>query len=121
VEAARLLRNAEEHRGGDLGQRSSRQGQLRPYCRAYLFQELRQFPGWQQGVRKEPTSAGFEPLTDSSTLFLHRDFTVTRSLWAGEQVVFSIVCGEWKTFCENVLHFHPPSDFECLPVETVNA
>jgi len=121
VQAAKLLQNAEEQCGGDLQQRSSRQGELRPYCRAYLLQELRQFPGWQAGVTNEPASAGREPLTDNSMLFLHRDFTVTRSVWAGEQVVFSAATDGWQTFCENVLNFHPPSDFECLPAEAVKA
>jgi len=118
VETAKLLKEAEERQGGDLQQQSSRQGELRPYCRAYLLEKLRQFSGWQAGVVKEPASAGLEPLVDDSMLFLHRDLTVTRSVWPGEQVVFSTVSEDWQKFCENVLRFHPPSDFECLPAGT---
>ena len=119
-EAARILQEAEEQRQGDLQMRSSRHGELRPYCRAYPLQELRQFHGWDGGLTKEPASAGLEPLTENSMLFLHRDFIVTRSVWAGEQVVFSAVTDEWRTFCGKTLDFHPPSDFDCIPVEVAN-
>jgi ankyrin repeat protein len=120
-ETAWILQKAEEQRGGDLQQRSSRQGELRPYCRAYPLQDLRQFPAWDGGLTKEPASAGLEPLTENSMLFLHRDFTVTRSVWADEQVVFSVVTDEWRTFCAKTLGFHPPSGFDCIPAEPANA
>jgi len=121
VEAAELLKGAEEQRGGDVQQRSSRLGELRPYCRAYLLEELRQFPGWQAGLTKESETAGLEPLVDDSIVFLHRNLAVTRSLWPGEQVVFSSATKDWQKFCDNVLHFHPPSDSECLPAGSANA
>lgn len=115
LEVARYLREVEEQRGGDLQRCSSRQSELRPYCRAYSLQKLRQFSKWQEGLEDQPVSGGFEPLVDSTVLFLHRDLTVTRSVWPGEQVVFSRLTEDWRTFCVEVLNFLPPSDFELAP------
>lgn len=75
----------------------------RPYCRAYHLRDLRAFDGWHD-------PEGGEPLTDESVVYLHQDFTVTRSMWHGEDVVHSAVTSEWRAFCEGRLDFAVPDD-----------
>src|ERR1700744_3625093 len=46
VPVARFLEDAENRAGGDPEGRSSQQAKHRPYCKAYVIDVLRQFPGW---------------------------------------------------------------------------
>jgi uncharacterized protein len=64
-----------------------------PYCKAMYLRELRRYPGWS-----ESASQG-HALNDDSIVYLHQDFTVTRSMWHNEQVLFDKITPEWKTFC----------------------
>ena len=98
IEAAQLLR-AEEEKAGH-------QRPERPYCKAYVLKELRRFPAWADSAHNG--------LTDDDTVFLHQDFTVTRSVWHDEDVIFSQVTPEWRTFCADVLKFKAPDDVDLV-------
>lgn len=106
AEAARLLREAEAQAGGA-------DRPLRPYCKAYLLRDLRRFPAWEERSGTGD-GAGNEPLTDESVVFVHQDFTVTRSIWHGEDVLFDAVSQEWAAFCEEHLAFAPPDDLDLV-------
>jgi hypothetical protein len=101
------LAQAEEERGGDEARISSREGELRPYSRAYLVSDLRPFPGWV-----EPGEA--ERMADDDVVFLHRDLTVTKMIWLGEDVVYDKVTPEWIRFCHDVLSFEVPTDLDLI-------
>lgn len=110
-EVAEILTEAEKEKGVWEDPRLSR-----PYCKAYYLKDLRQFADWSE---KEPEAGGEEsdeeggeggPLTDESIVYIHQDFTVTRSMWHGEDVVFDDVTPEWSEFCETKLEFAIPED-----------
>ena len=116
LDVARALSDAEERAGGDIEGRSSRQAEHRSYCRAYLIDQLRSFPGWSEPTTAAAAAAAapdaaasvhLPPATDDKFVFIHRDFTVTRSIWMGEDVVFNAVTPEWQRFCTEVLDFCP--------------
>lgn len=109
IDVARLLRQAEERRGGDAVATSSGQAATRPYCRAYPLKALRQYAGW-----REAATDG-EPLADDTVVFVHRDYSVTRSMWLREDVVFEGTSPDWQRFCVERLAFQPPHDFDWLP------
>ena len=75
----------------------------RPYCKAYFLADLTQFPDW-------PTNP--PDLTDDTVVFLHQDFSVTRSMFHSKEVVFDFASPAWKTFCTNQLAFAVPTDLE---------
>jgi len=77
----------------------------RKYCTAYHLSELRRFPAWSSDV---------EGLGDDDVVFLHQDYTVTKSIWTGEDVVFDKVTGEWKDFCNNELRFAVPDSLDLI-------
>lgn len=108
INAARRLAEAETASGReDAIARSSAQAARRPYCRAYTLGELRQFSGWAQ-KRAERDA-------DDTVVFLHRDLSVTRTIWPHEAVLFDGASAEWEHFCTKRLAFQPPDDFEwCL-------
>lgn len=68
----------------------------RKYCRAYHVGDLRRYSGWP-GESQE--------LKDDDVVFLHHDYTVTKSMWAGEDVLFDNVTETWKEFCHHELRF----------------
>jgi len=114
VDAASYLKRIEQEHGGDTELRSSRQNQLRPYCKVYSLQQLQRFPAWQERNEISNTFGRLESLGGDSLLFLHQDFRVTLSMWPNEQVVFETDSEDWRQFCLNVLNFHPPSDLDWL-------
>lgn len=75
-----------------------------PYCKAIYLRNLRPFPGWS-----EPPAAQNQALNDDSIVYLHQDFTVTRSMWHNENVLFDKVTPEWKAFCDRA-GFSPEED-----------
>ena len=101
------LARAEQERGGDQHGVSSRQGELRPYCRAYTIADLRRFPGWT-----EPASA--DRPGDDDVVFLHRDLTVTKMIWAGEDVIYDRITPDWEQYCRAALAFTPPGDLDLI-------
>jgi hypothetical protein len=110
---ADVLREAEEKSGGDARRVSSRMHELRPYCRAYPLTAFQAYSRWQPTV-PEP-DLGETPAQPEDVVFLHRDLTVTRSIWQSDGVVFTDPTAEWREFCERVLNFRPPDDFDWLP------
>jgi hypothetical protein len=109
IDVARLLRQAEERVGGEALTTSSGQSATRPYCRAYPLKALRQYGCW-----REAATDG-EPLVDDTIVFVHRDFSVTRSMWPRDDVVFEGTLPDWQRFCVERLAFQPPDDFEWVP------
>ena len=108
VEVARFLATVEAARGGDAVAKSSGQAAGRPYCRAYQLRDVRRFAAWP-GSNADPAE------DDDSVVFVHRDFSVTRTARAGEGVIFDGASAEWARFCGEELGFEPPGDFEWLP------
>jgi uncharacterized protein len=118
AEVARYLREVE-----DASSREEAKS-LRPqrqYCKAYNLEDLRQFPSWSEaridwkddeGGRKagEPDGGAM----NDKIVFLHQDFTVTRSMWHNENVIFNRVDSEWRDFCVNILGFKSPDDLDLL-------
>jgi hypothetical protein len=112
-EAAQLLTAAEKARGG-----RNAPGQSPAYCRHYLMGDLRNWENWpaQQGdplrasAREARNGKEARSLSDDEIVYLHQDFTVTRSVWPGEDVVFDEVTPEWVEFCRRSLNFSIPEN-----------
>lgn len=105
LRAAKRLAEAETSaRREDAAKQSSGRAKRRPYCRAYTLGHLRQFQGWPQ-----EQSRG---ISDDTVVFLHRDLSVTRTIWPQEAVLFSSTSAEWQGFCTERLAFRPPDDFD---------
>src|SRR6266850_1878867 len=49
-------------------------------------------------------------LADADIVYVHQDFTVTRSMWHGEDVLLNEVTPAWRAFCETTLGFEIPED-----------
>ncbi|NOT13439.1 MAG: ankyrin repeat domain-containing protein [Methylococcaceae bacterium] len=97
IETASALQKAEQKAFVDM------EMAVRLYCRAYLITELRQFSDWHELL---------SGLTEDAIVFMHQDFSVTRSMFHGKDVVFNNISSSWKTFCKNQLAFAVPSDLE---------
>lgn len=80
----------------------------RPYCRAYHLRDLRRYPAWAEPAASNGGEA--EGLGDDSIVYVHQDFTVTRSMWYGEDVVRGEVDEAWRRFCVEDLSFAVPDD-----------
>jgi uncharacterized protein len=109
IETVKYLREAEERCGGDLKCTSSRQEERRAYCRAYPASSLRAFPSWDELALESN-----ESLSDNDIVFLHQDFTVTRSVVHGANVLHAAPTPEWRHFCVNTLGFKVPADLDLL-------
>ena len=99
AEVVKRLRRAEADKGGNAEQSD------RKYCTAYHLSDLRRYPSWTSELQE---------LGDDDVVFLHQDFTVTKSIWAGEDVVFDKVTDEWKNFCSNELRFAVPDSLDLI-------
>lgn len=75
------------------------------YCTAYYLGDLRRYPGW---------TSDDHDLKDEDVVFLHQDYTVTRSMWADENVIFNNVTELWKEFCNNELRFAVPDSLDLI-------
>jgi uncharacterized protein len=116
ADVARALRAAEDARG-----RSSRVE--REYCRAYHLRDLRAFPEWSESRInwKADDSGDQEPLRPEDVVFIHQDFTVTRSMWRGESVIYDQVTPAWQAFCAGPLGFVVPDDLDLIvPTEAAH-
>lgn len=98
AEVVKRLRRAEAEAGGSTEQSD------RKYCTAYHLSDLRRYPSW---------TSELQDLGDD-VVFLHQDFTVTKSIWAGEDVVFDKVTDDWKNFCSNELRFAVPDSLDLI-------
>jgi hypothetical protein len=97
VEAAALLQQVEQNSG------ITSESPARPYCKAYPVKAFDQFPGWRQTR---------QALAEDTVVYLHQDFSVTASMWHGEDVVFDRVSEAWCSYCRDRLGFHVPTDLE---------
>ena len=104
TEVVAVLTEAEKARGVWQDPRESR-----PYCKGYYLKDLHDYPHWtaSQEVSQNghESAAGTDPI-----VYIQRDFTVTKSVWPREGVIFKAVTPEWINFCESQLKFSIPSD-----------
>jgi hypothetical protein len=93
------------------------------YCKAYPVSRFRESGLWNEDSQHARSEKGEiegvetqapRELTDDDHLYLQEDFTVTDGIFLEENVIFSEVTPEWKTFCVEGLKFEVP------PSETVN-
>ena len=77
----------------------------RQYCTAYYLGDLRRYPGWTSDA---------QDLKDDVVVFLHHDYTVTKSMWPGEDVLFNDVTEQWKEFCTHELRFAIPDNLDLI-------
>src|ERR1041384_3335475 len=98
AEAVKLLREAQAKAGAV-------QSSERKYCTAFHVSDLRRYSGWTSEV---------QDLKDDDVVFLHQDNTVTKSMWAGEDVIFDDVTEQWKEFCKNELRFAVPDSLDLI-------
>lgn len=98
ADVAQRLRAAEVKAGAT-------EAAVRNYCTAYYLGDLRRYPGWTSDV---------ENLKDDDVVFLHQDYTVTKSMWAGEDVLFNDITEQWKNFCNNELRFAVPDSLDLI-------
>jgi hypothetical protein len=96
-----------------------KQKRKKPYCRAYHLIDVRQFPGWKESkinwkekIGSEQAEFGGKGFSDDDVVFLHRDLTVTHSMWQSEDIIFNQVTPEWEAFCTDVLRFKVPDDLD---------
>ncbi len=99
TEVVALLTAAEKAKGVWKDPRSSK-----PYCRAYYCRDFARYPQWPS-----LHDAG-QSLEADSIFYLHQDFTVTKSIWPGENVIVKAITPEWIRFCESELNFAIPAD-----------
>jgi ankyrin repeat protein len=99
AEVVKRLRRAEADAGGSTDESD------RKYCTAYHLSDLRRYPSW---------TSELPDLGDDDVVFLHQDYTVTKSIWAGEDVVFDKVTDEWKNYCSNELRFAVPDSLDLI-------
>lgn len=116
AEAARLLRDAEARTGAIESNRPER-----PYCKAVVLKHARQYPAWsesrinwKQSQDDERPEVAADTLAEDDVVFLHRDLSVTQSMWPGENVIFNQVTPEWEKYCREALKFNPPDDLDLL-------
>ena len=103
-EAVAVLTEAEKAREVWQDPRESR-----PYCKGYYLKDLRVYSQWT--ASQEPAQNGSEGVAGADPIvYIQRDFTVTKSVWPDEGVIFKAVTPEWINFCESHLKFSIPSD-----------
>ena len=116
VEVVKRLRRAEAESKQEQTESSERK-----YCTAYQLRDLRRYPEWLEknleAGAESKTSENGQPqgLNDDDVVFLHQDYTVTKSMWAGEDVIFDNVTEQWKQFCTTELRFVVPDSLDLIP------
>lgn len=104
LESARLLQQA--------GQRSGiKAAPAYTYCKAYAVEELKRFPD---------APLALLALDDGAMVFLHQDFSVTRSMTAGDAALFTDASEAWETFCTHQLGFCTPTDMDWVKAYLAN-
>jgi hypothetical protein len=88
------------------------------YCKAYLANNLKAFPGWTEkttNLRKgKKMEDGKEivfdrtKIEDNDILYLHDSYIVTDGIFKDENIVFDTLTDEWKKFCHENLKFSIP-------------
>lgn len=113
AEAVKMLRAAEDEAHPERARPE------RLYCKAYPLSSLEQFPALAERVDSSAASgdgqtAGGAKPADEDVLFIHQDYTVTKSMWHGEDVVFDGNAPQWREFCETTLGFKVPDDLDLI-------
>lgn len=96
-----VLKTAEQQRGVWQDPALSCQ-----YCKAYTLKELRRYEKWQE----QQEGSERPPLSDDDVVFVHQDFTVTKNIWQGEDVIYKDLTPAWQAFCRERLGFAIPDD-----------
>ena len=121
VSVVKFLREMEDQYPGEKPERPERK-----YCKAYYLRDLRKFTSWTEGrinwkvkddgsKKEEKTGPGQDSaFPDDMIIFIHQDFTVTESMWQGENVIFNAVTPEWRDFCAGTLGFKVPDDLDLI-------
>jgi hypothetical protein len=107
-EAVKILTETEKKRGQWVDPADSQ-----AYCKAYYVRDLRRYPYWAEGASAASNVKNGEAkssLGDNDIVYLHHDFTVTRSMWKDQDVIFSNTSAEWQGYCRNTLQFAVPGD-----------
>ena len=112
AEVVKRLREAEAKAG-------TSESSERKYCTAYHLGDLRRYSAWSENKfaseDKSAENGGTQAPGDDEVVFLHQDYTVTKSMWAGEDVIFDNVTDQWKEFCVTQLHFSVPDSLDLIP------
>jgi hypothetical protein len=120
VSVAKYLREAEDRYPGEKAARPETE-----YCKAYHLRDLRNYHRWSDNridlKKKEDGSADNEILTDEKIVFIHQDFTVTKSMYHNENVIFDNVDSDWREFCANTLGFKVPDDLDVSVLDEVSS
>ncbi|HEU5380643.1 MAG TPA: hypothetical protein VFV38_34905 [Ktedonobacteraceae bacterium] len=83
---------------------------MKRYCKAYLLKDLRQFSHW-----REIAEEGEETLADETIVYLWDDLSVVRTpVLPEQQNLCSQITPQWRTFCNETLHFDIPEDARFL-------
>jgi ankyrin repeat protein len=106
-EVVKALRRAEAERKETDGQSPERK-----YCAAFQVQDLRRYPAWTEN--QSNGNGSDTKLNGDDVVFLHGDYSVTRSIWTNEDVVFDKITDEWKIFCDTELQFAVPDDLDLI-------
>jgi len=129
AEVVKRLREAEAAAGAS-------QSLDRKYCKAYHLGELRRYSAWAENkpaagngskeaaaTNPNDQNGDSQARADNDVVFLHQDYTVTNSMWAGEDVIFDQVTEQWKEFCNNELRFTVPDSLDLItkPVEAAQS
>lgn len=110
VDAARILREAEQAAGADPDRY-----RWTPYCKAYEVAQLRRFAGWRELSTDDGT------LPDDGVVFIHDDLTVTGSMWRDQDVIVAEVTEAWASYCHSELGFRVPDDLDLVPPQQAPA
>lgn len=111
AEVVKRLREAEAKAG-------AAESTERQYCTAYHLRDLRRYPAWTENKlesSKTSENGQAQTLSDDEVVFLHQDYTVTRSMWADEDVIFNQVTDQWRQFCATELRFAVPDSLDLIP------
>jgi hypothetical protein len=112
AEVVKRLREAEVKAGAS-------ESSERKYCTAYHLGDLRRYSAWSEikpaNENKSAENGGTQAPGDDEVVFLHQDYTVTKSMWAGEDVIFDNVTDQWKEFCVTQLQFTVPDSLDLIP------
>jgi hypothetical protein len=121
VSVVKFLREMEDSYPGEKPTRPERK-----YCKAFYLRDLRKYTSWTEDrinwKAKDTANTKEEnaehdqdsSFPDDKIIFIHQDFTVTESMWQGENVIFNSVTPDWKEFCSGILGFKVPDDLDLI-------
>ena len=108
-EVVKSLRRAEAERHG-----ADAKSPARKYSSAFYLKDLRCYSEWVENELNAADSNTKQQLNGDDVVFLHEDYSVTRSIWANEDVVFDKITDQWKDFCNIELQFAVPDDLDLI-------